>query len=197
MFLFKLEHLNPDNAIDVDGAKSSAKHLSAKRGWAPVGETACKFTFHICGKHLTTMCAFTPRGFTNWTVYEGNLNNRHIIDFFRTELSPSLTADSYVILDNWSGHHHPDAIRAIDEVTNGRWKFAAQYAYNTKPVERGISMVKAWVRNYDAAAAIDPISVLNAAFYYYSPQGPGGVVAHGLWRQYYDNHNAYLHARNV
>lgn len=182
--------------VDTDGAKSSSHHIGAKRGWS--NGRACKFTFHIDGKHLTTMLSATPRGILAYEIYEGNLNNIHVSEYFLHVLKPKLDRlpSSVVLLDNWSGHHHPNAIRTINEVTRGRFQFAHAYAHDSKPVEKTIGLVKTWIANHDAEATRHPVRTLRAALDYYSVNGLGAHVMYGFWREHYNNYDSFLNEQN-
>lgn len=176
----------------MDGAKASDKHIGARKGYAPVGERACKFTFLIDGRHLTVMCAFTTRGFIAWEIYEGSISNIHISDFLRRKVAPLMTSKSFLLLDNSSLHHHPDAFHTICTLSNGKFQFSVPYAHDSKPVERGINLVKAWLRDNDRDHSRDPIGTLNRAFSEYSPTGAQGHVAYELWNQYFRNYDSFM-----
>lgn len=87
--------------MDIDGAKASDKHVGARKGYAPIGERACKFVFRISDKHLSVFCAFATRGFAAWEIYEGNTNNLHVSDFIRRKVGPKLGEDTCLLLDNF------------------------------------------------------------------------------------------------
>lgn len=91
-----------------------------------------------------------------------------------------------------SGHHHPEAFRTISEVSRGKFQFSISYAHNSKPVERGILLVKNWLTQHDREHSQDPIRTLNAAFYEFSIEGPQGHKAYSLWNEYYRNYDSFL-----
>lgn len=157
-----------------------------------MGQRACKFTFLISGKHLTAMCAFTSRGFIVWEIYEGSITNIHVSDFIRRKVAPLMKPENFLLLDNSSLHHHPDAFQTISTVSHGRFQFSVPYAHDSKPVERGINLVKSWISAHDRDHCIDPIGTLNRAFLEYSVNGPQGHVAYTLWNQYFRNYDSFM-----
>ena len=138
------------------------------------------------------MCAFTTQGFLAWDICEGSITNIHVSDFISRNVAPKLTQASHLLLDNWSGHHHPAAFQTIARVSGGKFQFSVPYDHNSKPIERGINLVKSWLRDHDREHSIDPIATLNNAFFQFSVAGPQGHKAITLWNEYFRNYESFL-----
>ena len=128
--------------------------------------------------------------------------------FLRFTLSPYILHNSVGILDNASIHRTVGSLTAIDDVFHGNFKFAPRYSFDLKPIEKGFSNVKRWLRRHEDMAIRDPIRWIDAAFHRYSvlrrrsKSGTVHITFHSLsllffialghWRKYFANHQYFL-----
>ena len=75
----------------------------------------------------------------------------------------------------------------------GRYKYCAPYSPELKPVEKGFSNVKSYIRERDNDHywQSHPLELIEEAFEYYSIRAESGSVAENHFRIYYDNNNYY------
>ena len=61
-----------------------------------------------------------------------------------------------------------------------------------KPIERGFSNVKSYLRANEFEVINNPIDWINKAFHLYSQNGSKSNCAAGNWQQYFENYNNYI-----
>ena len=91
------------------------------------------------------------------------------------------------ICDNSSTHHTYDALVAMDDCFDGFFSFSPTYSPDLKPIEKGFSNVKGWLKDHEDDALLDPIGTINRAFHLYSTLGERSNSARGNWRLYFFN----------
>lgn len=62
-------------------------------------------------------------------------------------------------------------IEETEDVFNGLYDFCAPYCPHLKPIEKGFSNVKGWIREHEDEALSHPVQFLNEAFELYSVTG--------------------------
>jgi len=87
------------------------------------------------------------------------------------DLAPLITRRNFAIIDNSSTHKTVPALTALRDCFRGQYAFSAQYYPDLKPIEKGFSQVKRWLRNQEDACLADPIFWINKAFGLCSVQG--------------------------
>ena len=57
----------------------------------------------------------------------------------------------------------------MEELIDGNYEFASAYSLHFKPIERGVSMIRNWIRENEIYAnQYDPTVLINQAFKLYS-----------------------------
>ncbi|MFN9905026.1 MAG: hypothetical protein ACK56F_02730, partial [bacterium] len=68
----------------------------------------------------------------------------------------------------------------------------APYCPIDKPIERGFSNVKNYLRSHESQAILSPIEWINNAFTLYSTEGERGGVAYKHFNSFHFNYDLYL-----
>ena len=93
------------------------------------------------------------------------------MDFMTNTLQPLISSRNFGILDNSSTHKTLAALEVMRDCFTGQYAFSAQYYPELKPIERGFSQVKRWLRHHEDACLGNPIFWINKAFQRYSING--------------------------
>jgi len=190
IYLERIRHVHPSRIIDIDGMSQSRKDFKAKYGWAPSDDEEKWMQITIHNRTFAVHAAYSELGFVAWEIFEGAVTQNEITHFVNERLAPFVKADSFLIIDN-AANQRTAAVRAVIEaVFLGKYLYSPAYTPELKPVERGFSNVKHWIRKYDSPeAAADPVGLIQRAFELYSVRGALGHTAYNhfsLYRRIYD-----------
>lgn len=163
--------LDPDDLVDIDETLSSAKEFEAKYGWAPEGQEATQFQIRIGSHAYSTIAAYTTTGFIAWAIYEGSVTALEVRHFLNHSLAPALTNTSVGVLDNATVHKTDGCRETLEAVFHGTCTFCPPYSPELKPIEKGFSLVKRYLREHEVSAMQDPVWWINHAFQLYSRDG--------------------------
>ena len=106
-----------------------------------------------------------------------------------------LTDDTFLLLDNASVNKTDQIVRLLLGKFHGHFSYSPRYSPRYKPVERGLSLVKRYIRLREAAGALrtlTPQALIHEGFYRYSIWGPEGCKASRHWKYYKAYHSNYL-----
>jgi len=189
------EHMvfvNPEHLVDVDETSQAPSTIINRYGRSDRGTPCVRDQIVIGTRSFSTICALTPRGFLAFSVYEGGIGADQVKEFLDL-LEPRLLEHSWCILDNASVHHTDEVRIRVQQISFGRFTYCARYSPDLKPVERGISLVKKYIRrNYDRAQ-LDPIGMIEEAFRYYSIGNPGAASVYHFFDLYRRNRFNYFY----
>lgn len=175
-FLQRASFLQPDDIIDIDETPGGRTQFLQRFGYAPVGEACYKTQIIIGVKSYSIVAAYCTSGFLCWEIIEDGIDHIKFGQFILQKVMP-LVDDKYVLLDNASIHKTPATRDILDYAFDGRYLFSAKYSPELKPIEKGFSNIKNWLRQCEDQALLQPIQTINAAFTVYSVLGPRGDVA--------------------
>lgn len=188
-FLRASEWIKPSQIVDIDGMVQSADDFHARYGWAPIGEQLHAAQLMIDGVKYPVHAAFTEKGFIKWVVFPGNHNvtEQDVVTFL--EGLDNLPDQPYGLLDNASNQRGVRARRAMETLFNGNYGYCSEYSPELKPIERGFSLVKRWIRDHEFGWGGTPLELIHTAFRYYSDEGEGKSAAYHLFDIYRTNYN--------
>ena len=134
----------------------------------------------------------TISGFLCWDIHINTVTNVEFRQFLELTLQPLLLGDNYVLLDNATTHHTPKCHRDLERILRGKYFFSPPYTPEFKPIERGFSLIKRFLRDNENRALQNPIEVIQEAFNKYSNTGEEGFKVRNFWRIYDDKHSDFL-----
>lgn len=189
----QIKHYNFLKLVDIDEMSSSPKEFFLKYGYSPVGEAAIKYQIVLNGKTYSVICAYTPFGFLAWEIFENeSVTAQGFIDFLQHRLRVHLPEGSFALVDNWSGHKTAESLAALEDVFQGLYIFSVPYCPFDKPVEKGIALVKSYIRDNEDEATTDPIRFINKAFSLFEVGGERADVCLAHWNGYKRNRENYI-----
>ena len=165
---------NPEALVDVDETLCTQSEFERKYGWSPQGEEAHQYQLRIGTRTFSTIAAYTTVGFIAWAIYEGTVTHVEVEHFLVEYLQPVLSDRSMCILDNATVHKTESTQATLEAVCQGKYLYCPPYSPELKPIEKGFSLVKKYVRENENVALTDPIAYINNAFELYSIRGERG-----------------------
>ena len=171
---------------DIDEMASGDDQFVQKMAWCRKGRRFIKLQIVIGGKHYSVIAAYCLFGFICWSIIEGSYTGEHFAAFL-AKLAPMLHFTSFGIIDNSSTHKTPDALHTLNSTFRGQYLFSTEYSPDLKPIEKGFSQVKRWIRRREDDATRDPVGTINSAFELYSTTGEKSSAARGNWKIYFSN----------
>jgi len=191
IFLDNIRHVHPSRIVDIDGMSQSHKDFKAKYGWGPQDEDCVRMQITIHNRSFAVHAAYCEDGFKAYVVYEGTVTQREVAHFIEHHLSPFLREDSFCIIDNASNQRTEMVRACLDLYFRGLYLYSPAYTPEFKPIERGFSLIKAYIRKHDCPEyAADPVALIHEAFRVYSVTGECGKAAYhhfDMYRRIYDN----------
>ena len=192
-FYLDISFVIPDNFVDIDEMASSPESFLERYGWAPIGDDAIRVQIVIGSHRYCVIAAYTPFGFICWEIYtDENIDAVKFQEFLNGRLRLALRPRLFGLIDNARIHKTEESLQALEVEFNGRYMFSVSYCPIDKPIERGFSCVKKYIRDNEIAALNSPIRMINEAFQLYSVFGERGDCAYNHFKTYYDNHIAYV-----
>jgi hypothetical protein len=195
-FYLEIAYVPPATLVDIDAMASNVDTFIRKYGWAPIGADAVRMQINLGNNTFPVYAAYTPHGFICWEIYPNQTVTAETFqEFLRGRVRNVLAIrndDPFCLVDNATVHHTVASEEALEEVFHGRYMFSEPYCHMDKPVERGFSNVKSFLRAHDAEALRNPLEWINRAFYTYSFQGERSSAAFNHWSYYYENNETYL-----
>jgi transposase len=195
-YLLTIAFIKPSNILDIDGMNNNPNSFFEKRGYAPIGEESIRFQLQVDGISYWSLAGLTENGFVAWKFDTGTCTGDDVASFITDEISRAVTQDTYVIIDNASVNKTDEAIRALDVTLGGRYKFSPRYSPRLKPIERGFSMVRKYIRQKEASGYLNNVGsredLINEAFTVYSIWGSRGNRCKCLFDRYRNNHKVYV-----
>jgi transposase len=178
--------------VDVDGMVQSNDDFFARYGWALHNERCERFQISIAGDIYAVMAAYTIKGFIYWEVFGITVTSKEVVGFL-TNLREHTLPDSFLILDNAPNQTTAEVVSVLSTLYEGMYKYCAKYSPELKPVERGLSNVKDFIRERDSLSEWrdKPWELIEAAFVHYSDEGLGSSAANNHFQLYYDNNDYY------
>jgi hypothetical protein len=187
-----LSHVHPHRLVDLDGMAASRKQFEEKYGWSPIGEDAILMQLALDGRMYSVVSAYTPFGFLCWEIFVDEAMDAAMFqNFLRERLQPLLRDNDFGILDNASVHKTDESLQALEDVFQGRFRFSVEYCFIDKPIERGYSNIKNFIRG-SIRNGDDIIAKINEAFELYSVNGLRGRHAYHHFDRYIENHERFL-----
>ena len=192
-FLDRVSYLSADRIIDMDGIHFNPKDNLERFGWADVGKEALILQIVLFNVTYAVHAAMGEDGFIAWDIFDCNVGTEHIIHFIRHHLAPVFPKNAFLILDNARNQNNPLVHAAMEELIDGNYEFASAYSPQLKPIERGFSMIRNWIRENELHAnQYDPTALINQAFHLYSVGGERGYKCFELFDFYRENHQQFL-----
>ena len=127
-----------------------------------------------------------------WEIIEGPVCDADFIHFLQFKLTPLISPNAVILVDNCSIHKTVDSLQALDIVCNGYCEFCSPYSPDYKPIERGFCLIKMEIRSHEDEAVQDPIHHINAAFDLYKVGGLRSDACFNHWNIYARIRNAYI-----
>lgn len=188
-FLGAIAHVASCRLVDIDGMVETDDDFFKKYGWSPRGEECRQAQLYIGGKRYAVHAAFTELGFIGWKIFPDTVTEIQVREFVES-IKNSLPPSAYGLLDNASNQRTDNVRMAIEDVFNGYFMYCSPYSPELKPIERGFSLVKGYIREREAEWGEDHVGLINAAFHHYSVGQPGGLKAYNLFKVYRENFEA-------
>lgn len=175
-FLDTIRHVDPSRIIDIDGMSQCRKDFLAKYGWGPMDEECVRMQITIHDRSFAVHAAYSQYGFVTWEIFEGTVTQREVTHFIEHHLSPYLAGDAFCIIDN-AKNQRTEMVRAcLNLYFRGLYLYSPVYSPEFKPIERGFSLIKGYIRKNDCPAfAADPVELIQRAFQNYSVTGESGM----------------------
>ena len=191
-FLSAIAHVASNRVVDIDGMVQTDDDFFKKYGWAPRGEECKQAQLYIGGQTYAVHAAFTELGFLpgGWKIFSDTVTEIQVREFVES-IKNSLPLFAYGLFDNASNQRTDNVRIAIEDVFGGYFMYCSPYSPELKPIERGFSLVKQYIRENEAEWGNDHIALINAAFHHYSVGQAGGLKAYNLFRVYRENHEAF------
>jgi transposase len=177
-YLESIRHVDPSRIIDIDGMSQSRKDFKGKYGWAPSDdEDYYQLQITIHSRSFSVHAAYSQFGFIAWEIFEETaVTQIEITHFLEHFLMPFVLEDSFCIIDNARNQRTPQIRNVLEGIFHGLYMFSPAYTPEFKPIERGFSNIKNWIRRHDTpASALDPIGLIQEAFRLYSVTGALGL----------------------
>jgi transposase len=193
-FVERAAPYDPEMWIDIDEMKQTPADFLQLFGYALEGEPATAQQIYIGTRAFSVIAAMGVHGFICWTIFEENLNHTHVEEFVRTKVQPLMNGQRGLI-DNAGSHHADDVRAALDTAFNGQWLYASPYSPHLKPIERGFSLIKGYLRDHEDEAVLGPVLWINRAFERYAVGGEHGDSCFGFWNTYRRLHRAFQDGR--
>jgi len=111
-----------------------------------------------------------------------------VANFLTDCLSPILSDDCILILDNAATHHTPMIRGILHDVTNGRYCYSPPYLPHFKPIEKCFKLVKRQFRANETAALLNPVAFINGTFDLFAVGGARAPSIMGHWAPYFRAH---------
>jgi transposase len=173
-YLDNISFVKAERIVDIDGTIQNPKDFQIKMGWAPEGEPATINQIVINSRSFAVHAAYTDKGFIAWQIFEGMVTDVEVCTFLFEKLEPLLLSDSFGIIDNASNQRTYRAKDALYNVFYGIFLYSAPYSPELKPIEKGFSNVKRYIREHESDGVIDPVALIERAFTFYSVIGERG-----------------------
>ena len=126
--------------IYIDECGFTAETLRT-HGYAPRGkrvEDKCSSQQY---KHKSLIAARTPEGFKAPLIFKGTCNAKRFNAWIETHLSPHLTEDDIVIMDNAPWHKTPRT-KALIRKTGAEVLYLPPYSPDLNPIEHDFANIK-------------------------------------------------------
>lgn len=185
-FLGAIAHVASNRLVDIDGMVETDDDFLKRYGWSPRGEECRQAQLYIGGQRYAVHAAFTELGFIGWMIFPDTVTEIQVREFVES-IKNSLPLFAYGLLDNASNQRTDNVRKAIEDVFGGYFMYCSPYSPELKPIERGFSLVKGFIREHEAEWKEDHIGLINAAFHHYSVGQPGGLQAFNLFKVYIEN----------
>lgn len=192
-FLQRISYLSADRIIDMDGIHFNPKDNLERYGWADAGEEALILQIVLFNETYSVHAAMGENGFIAWEIFDCNVKTEHVIHFIRHHLVPVFPENAFLLLDNARNQQNPEVHASMEELIGGRREYASPNSPHLKPIERGFSMIRGWIRaNEMHANQYDPTALIHQAFELYSVAGERGNRCFELFDLYRENHQQFL-----
>jgi hypothetical protein len=188
-FLGRIAHVAAKRLVDIDGMVATDEDFFKRYGWAPRGEECREAQIYIGGQRYAVHAAFTELGFLAWKIFPDTVTEIQVREFVES-IRQDLPAEAYGLFDNASNQRTQDVRVAIESVFSGFFMYCSPYSPELKPIERGFSMVKSYIREHEADWGGDHIGLIDTAFHHYSVGTEGGLKAYNLFKVYRENYDA-------
>lgn len=87
---------------------------------------------------------------------------------------PMLAPDDFGIIENASNQRTDAAMDTLEHVFRGMYLYCVRYSPELKPVERRFANIKRYIRDHEQEGVLDPVGLIQRAFWLYSVGGPRG-----------------------
>mmetsp|Transcript_34895 Transcript_34895/g.76949 ORF Transcript_34895/g.76949 Transcript_34895/m.76949 type:complete len:257 (-) Transcript_34895:32-802(-) len=191
-YLDSVAFVHPSKIIDIDGMVQCPKDFLARYGWAPVGEDAVKIQLTIGTRRFAVMAAYSELGFVAWEIFDGEVSQMEVTNFILYKVRPLLLEGSFAILDNASNQKTALVQDALELAFEGNYMYCSTYSPELKPVERGFSNIKCYIRDHEDEALRDPIQFIDHTFELYSVGGARGIHAYHHFDLYRENNRQFV-----
>lgn len=192
-FMDRISFLGAEDLVDMDGIHFNPNDNLARWGWADVGEEAVVLQIVLFNETYAVHAAMGENGFIAWEIFDCNVAKEHVIHFIRHHLLPVFPDNAFLLLDNARNQQNEAVHQAMEQYIGGRYLYASPYSPELKPIERGFSLIRRWIRDNEMHAnRNDPTALIQQAFELYSVAGERGFVCYEFFDFYRENHSQYL-----
>ena len=185
-------HIDPEDLIDIDGCSQGKEDYFCRYGYSPRGKECVVNQIVVLGKSYNTMAAVTPGGFLCWQIFDIPVTGDLFSNFVTNHLSLFVNLHQTAILDNATVHKNPEARIALDRCFHGAYFYCALYSPHLKPIEKCFALVKAYIRQNEIEATLNPVAFINSAFALFAIGGPRATSIRGHWNDYFGIYASHL-----
>jgi transposase len=146
-------------------------------GRAPIGERVVEYVPHGHWERLTVTAGIRLSGVCGALVFEGSATAEACESFTAHSLGPALRPGDVVIMDNLSGHKHPDVLDALAQ-RGVQVKLLPPYSPDFNPIEEAFSKVKQALRRWRARTTTELIEAVGDALRAITAQDIRGWFEH-------------------
>lgn len=180
--------------VSVDGINFNADDNHAKYGWALRGHEAIAIQISIAGVSYAAMAAMGEEGFIAWSIYNGAVCGTHVADFLRCKVVPRMQRNQIIFLDNAANQKSPEVLSVLNIENQGNYRYNVEYCPELNPIERGFSIVRAWIRANEHEYVGNPLGLIDASFHKHSVAGDLGHMCYHFFDIYRRNHDEWLNS---
>ena len=194
-YLARIESVDTEDLIDIDGSIQHRADFYQRYGWAPRGEEVKRMQIMIDDVSYPIHAAYTTNGFQHWKVFPANtaVTENEVISFvneLEQKLVDSNNTTGVLLLDNASNQRSLAVRTRLESICDGRYYYCAAYSPWLKPIEKGFSLVKKIIRGIELNGEWknNLIGLINHAFEHYKVGSVHGQVASKHFNIYKSNH---------
>ena len=194
-YLRRMQSVDPNLLVNIDGMVHTAEDFLARYGWAPSGQDAKAVQLWINGRRYGIHAAYCRCGFIAWTIFEGNITQSEVSYFIAGPLKAAIQkygfSNGFAILDNASNQSTDLVHSSLRLVFGERYDHLPKYSPFLAPIEHGFANIRAYVHDHESTGMLDPVGLIDQAFHAYSVGTAGGHAAYHHFHCYENNFQEY------